>query len=127
MGQRVCWRPQVHPHLPVTDLHRKDARVIRPLIKGPATGEIKTCMVPMTCQNAIFYRAAVQGKTHMGASVVHSVDLIAAGKEHQRVPFELHRQTAGGLNISHFGSAQELVGGSRLGFLTHLAPLFFLK
>ena len=69
------WRRWVYPHFTINDASGKGPDIIREEIKGTATGQIESGMMPMACQNAILDTATVQGESHVRTPVIKSVHL----------------------------------------------------
>src|SRR5215218_7424225 len=113
MGELVLSRREVHPHLAVSNLHREDARLVGELVEGPAALQIEAGVVPVTGQDAVSYRPAVQRESHMGAAVVHSVYLAAVEEERERVTGDTDVHLTGGTHVVQPGGSHE-VTGSRL-------------
>ena len=61
------------PHLPTAHFDWAGRHVIRPEIERAATRKIEPGMVPVAGQNAVLHASAIEGETHMRASVVKGV------------------------------------------------------
>jgi hypothetical protein len=66
-------------------------------------------------QDPVPDRAALEGKAHVGAAVVHGVDLTAQGEQGQGMPLDVDGQAAGGLNIRQAADPDKPGGREWLG------------
>jgi hypothetical protein len=59
-----------HPHFAAAYLYFRRGQIVRPQVKAAAARDIKACVVPVTGQDAVRDRPAVQRKAEMRASIV---------------------------------------------------------
>ena len=63
--------PVLDPYFAVMQLDREGRHVVGPQIEGAAAREVEPRVVPMTGEDAVGDRAAVQRKAQMRAAIVH--------------------------------------------------------
>jgi hypothetical protein len=69
----ACVRTDPHHAIPYLD--RRRGNVVGPKVKGAATSEVKTRVMPMAGQDAVFDRASMERKSKMGTPVVEGKHL----------------------------------------------------
>ena len=65
----------INPHLAIYDNYRKGAHVVGEGIERTTACQVKAGVMPVAGENSIFNTAPIQGKTHVGTSIVHGADL----------------------------------------------------
>ena len=73
---------QIDIDFAVAQFDREAVDIVRPEIKGAAAGQVKTGVMPMAAQYAVFDRALIQGKTHVRAAVIQGIEFIAVEEKH---------------------------------------------
>ena len=81
------------PHHAIPYLDRRRGNVISPKVKGAATSEVKTRVMPMAGQDAVFDRAAMERKSKMRAAVVKG--------KHPSIIIDDEQRTASAANDQH--------------------------
>src|SRR6185369_16611916 len=65
-------------HHAIPYLERRRGNVVGPKVKGAATSEVKTRVMPMAGQDAVFDRASMERKSKMGTPVVEGKHLFSS-------------------------------------------------
>jgi hypothetical protein len=60
------------PHNAVPYLDRCGGNVVSPKVEGAATRQVKTGVVPMAGEDAVFDRASMERKSKVGTAVIES-------------------------------------------------------
>ena len=63
------------PHYTVPYLDRRRGNIVGPKVEGAATGQVKTRVMPMAGQDAVFDRASMERKSKMGTAVIEGKHL----------------------------------------------------
>src|SRR5215469_7133491 len=82
----------LYPDLAITQFNREDRYVICPQIKGAATCEIETCVVPMTGQDPVFDTAPLEREAHVWATIVEDEDAAAVVDNEDRTMTAVHNE-----------------------------------
>jgi hypothetical protein len=109
VGSLVLPRREIHPHLAVPNLHREDTRFIGELVEGPAALQIEACVVPVAGQDAVAHAPPVQGESHVGTTIVHSVHAAVVKEERQRVTGNPDRHATGSAHIVQPTGSHEVI------------------
>jgi hypothetical protein len=94
------------------ELDRETAQVIRPLVERAAGAEIEAGVVPVTREDAVGDRSAVEREAHVRTTVVDRVDSVAVREEADRVALDVDDEPAGGAQVGERRRAHERVGGN---------------
>src|SRR6266498_2974266 len=95
------------PHRAVPNFDRRRGNVVGPEVKGAATGEVKTGVVPMAGQDAVFDRAAMERKSKMRAAVVEGKHPSIIIDDEQRTTSAANDQHTRGLKLLQRRHANE--------------------
>jgi hypothetical protein len=71
---------QVDPDFISANFDGKTADIIGPLVKRSPALQVEAGVVPVAGQDSVFYGSTIQGKAHMRAAVVYSINFIIVGK-----------------------------------------------
>ena len=82
-----------HKDVPIAHLHRVGGDVVREQVERAAARQIEPRVVPVTGQDAVMDAAAVERKSHVGAAVVHCVDLVVVVEDGDRPVLAGHHLT----------------------------------
>ena len=88
------------PHHTVAYLDCRRGNVVGPKVEGAATRQVKTGVVPMAGQDAVFDRASMERKSKMGAAVIEG--------KHLSIVIDDEQWTASAANDNHARSLQLL-------------------
>jgi hypothetical protein len=86
-------RRGINPDLTPLHTDGEGPDIIGPGVEGTATRKIKASVVPVTGQDPVVERAAVQGKPHVRASIVNRVDGALVQEQGNSVSFHLEDLT----------------------------------
>jgi hypothetical protein len=103
-------RVRADPDHAVPNFDRRRGNVVGPEVKGAATSEVKTRLVPMAGQDSVFDRAAVERKSKMGAAVVEGKHPPIIIDDEQRTASAANDQHACGLKLLQRRHANEASG-----------------
>ena len=78
-------RGEVYPYTAIAYFHRESADIIGKLVECATTGEVEAGVMPVTGEDAVADRAAIQWEAHVGAAIVHRVDAIPVGEQHESI------------------------------------------
>ena len=117
----------LYPDVFPADLDRTGRHVVRPQVERAAAGQIEPGVMPMTGQDAVLDRPAIEREAHVRAAIVESADAtLLADHEHRPVASPQHH-AALGLQLGKRADANELVpcfdhGGPPLTGSASIAP-----
>ena len=86
-------------HHAIPYLDRRRGNVVGPKVKGAATSEVKTRVMPMAGQDAVFDRASMERKSKMGAAVIEGKHLPIIMNDEQRTASTANDNHARGLQL----------------------------
>jgi hypothetical protein len=72
---------QVYPEFIAAYFDGEAANIVGELVEGSAAFEVEAGVMPVAGEDAVFDRAAIQGKAHVGAAVVYGVDFVIVGEQ----------------------------------------------
>ena len=95
VAERVSRRRQVDEDVVTADFDRESAQVVRPLVERAARADVVASVVPVTRENPVGERAALEREAHVRAAVVDSVHAIVVREEADDVTVEVDDEAAG--------------------------------
>jgi hypothetical protein len=82
----------LHPDLVIAHLDRAGRYVVRPQVEGTAAFKVEAGVVPMAGQYPIIDAAALEGKTHVRATIVEGKDAPAGIDDEDRTMIAMENQ-----------------------------------
>jgi hypothetical protein len=101
---------RTHPHDTIAYLDCRRGNIVGPKIKGATASEIKTGVMPMAGQDAVFDRASMERKSEMGAAIIEGKHLSIIIDDEQRIAGSANDEQARGLQLLQRRHANEISG-----------------
>src|SRR3984957_13633895 len=112
MPMRVAARTEIDPDVAAFDLDRERAHVVRPRIERAAAMQVEPRVMPMAGEDAILHGAAIEGKAHVRASIVHGEDPLGRVEQRDYMAVQIDGHAASLRQVGErCGANESAIGG----------------